>query len=47
MTWNGSHILLEPVTGPKDRLQTRRTGPYLVVEPSYNYTLENLVSNKS
>ena len=38
---NGSHVLLEPVIGPKDRLHTRRTGPYLVVESSNNnYTLE-------
>ena len=41
---SGSHVLLEPVTGPKDCLQTRRTGPYLVVESSNkNYTLENFI----
>ena len=39
---NGSHVLLEPVTGPKDRLHTRRTGLHLIVESSNNnYTLEN------
>ena len=44
---NGSHVLLEPVTGPKDRLHTRRTGPYLIIDSSNNnYTLENLVSKK-
>ena len=26
----GSHVLLEPVTGPKDRLHTRRTDSYLI-----------------
>jgi len=44
---NGSYVLLEPVTGPKDRLHTRRTGPYLISSSSNNnYTLENLVSKK-
>ena len=44
---NGLLVLLEPVTGPKDRLHTRRTGPYLIVESNNNnYALENLVSKK-
>ena len=44
---NGPHVLLKPVTGPKDCLHTRRTGPYLVVESNNNnYTLKNLVSKK-
>jgi hypothetical protein len=44
---NGSYVLLEPVTGPKDRLHTRRTGPYIINSSSNNnYTLENLVSKK-
>ena len=44
---NDSYVLLEPVTGPKDRLHTRRTGPYLIHSSSgNNYTLENLVSKK-
>ena len=39
---NGSYVLLEPVTGPKDSLHTRQTGPYLIVESNYNnYTLVN------
>ena len=42
-----SHVFLEPVKGPKDRLHTRRTGPYLIINSnSINYTLEKLVSNK-
>ena len=42
---DSSQVLFEPVTGPKDRLNTRRTGPYLIVESSNNnYTLENLLS---
>ena len=32
---NGSHVLLEPVTGPKDR-QHRQTDPYLIVESNNN-----------
>lgn len=44
---NDSHVLLEPVTGPKDRLHTRRTGPYRIISSkNNNYTLENLVSKK-
>jgi transposase InsO family protein len=44
---NHSYVLLEPVTGPKGRLHTRRTGPYRVISSSNNnYVLENLVSKK-
>jgi transposase InsO family protein len=44
---NDEYVLLEPVTGPKDRLHTRRTGPYRIIESNNNnYTLENLVSQK-
>ena len=31
---NGSHVLLQPVTYPKDRLHTRRIGSYLIVHIS-------------
>ena len=45
---NGSHVLLEPKTAsPRDRLHTRRTEPYMIVDSTNNnYTLENLVSKK-
>jgi Chromo (CHRromatin Organisation MOdifier) domain len=44
----GSFVLLEPIVGPKDRLHTRRTGPYRIVSSSNNnYTLENLVTKKN
>ena len=38
---NGLHVLLEPVTGPKDRLHTRRTRPYLSVESNNNNYTRN------
>lgn len=38
-------VLLESVTGSKDRLHTRRTGPHIIISSS-NYTLEILVSKK-
>ena len=42
-----SHVLLEPVTGPKGRLHTRRLGPYKVIGNKGNsYTLLNLVTKK-
>ena len=44
---NGSHVIFKPVTGPKDRLHTRRTGPLLINESNNNnHTLESLVSKK-
>jgi transposase InsO family protein len=44
---NGTYVLLEPVTGPKGRLHTRRTEPYIIISSSNNnYTLENLVSKR-
>ena len=44
----GSYVLLEPVMGAKDRLHTRRLGPYRVLSFSGNtYTLEHLVNGKS
>ena len=44
---NGSHVLLKPVTGPKDRRHTSRSGACLINESNNNnYILENLVSKK-
>ena len=44
---NHSHVLLEAVAGPIDRLHTKRTGPYLIIESNNNnYTLENLIFKK-
>jgi len=43
-----SYVLLEPATGkPKDRLHSRRLGPFLVLGHKNNtYTLRNLVTQK-
>ena len=41
------YVVLEPVTGPKGRLQTRLLGPYQVIGNKGNsYTLLNLVTKK-
>jgi transposase InsO family protein len=45
---DGSYVLLDPATGkPKDRLHSRRLGPFLVVSHTDNtYELQNLVSKR-
>ena len=44
----GSNVFFEPTTGkPKDRLHSRKLGPFLVLDHEDNtYNLQNLVSKK-
>ena len=44
---NDSYVLLKSIEGPKDRLYTRRLGPYKILSSNTNdYRLQDLISKR-